>query len=50
MHALEEKNNLTNELTATRKKLEDLANIKVDIFVLTHPCCLDSIVDYRRLL
>ena len=32
MHALEEKNNLTNELTATRKKLEDLANIKVDIF------------------
>ncbi|XP_023333260.1 liprin-alpha-1 isoform X3 [Eurytemora carolleeae] len=28
MHALEEKNNLTNELTATRKKLEDLANIK----------------------
>ena len=28
MHALEEKNNLTNKLTATRKKLEDLANIK----------------------
>ena len=29
MHALEEKNNLSNELTAVKKKLEDFANQKV---------------------
>ena len=29
MHALEEKNNLSNELAATKKKLEDFSNQKV---------------------
>ena len=30
MHALEEKNNLSNELQQTKKKLEELANLKVN--------------------
>ena len=31
MHALEEKNNLSNELTAVKKKLEDFGNQKVNL-------------------
>ena len=32
MHALEEKNNLSNELAAVKKKLEDFGNQKVAYF------------------
>ena len=34
MHALEEKNNLSNELTAVKKKLEDFGNQKVNLTYL----------------
>jgi hypothetical protein len=35
MHALEEKNNLSTELHQTRKKLEELANQKVRIQIIS---------------
>ena len=46
MHALEEKNNLSNELTAVKKKLEDFGNQKVRLITL--PASLFKLVEYAN--